>query len=285
LITDVSSVEILGLIQPSLKEIQIVIESVRSLIDDKGFELFTTTSSKQAWKLFQKLLSLAANHGFDVAVLPVATRSKKLLVCDMDATIVTTETLDDLAGRLGIGGQVSDITARAMQGDLDFRQALQQRIKLLSGQPVSIIHEVAASLQFNPGAEDLLRSAKQHGMRTVLVSGGFEQVVSVVVERLGFDCYICNRLAEANAHLTGSVLEPVVDGNTKLTVLLEACRKQGIDPAEACAIGDGANDLPMLQAAGLGIAYQGKPLLKDKIPYQINASGLDVAALMMGIAG
>ncbi len=262
----------------------VVINSTLTVKNDKCAEFSIKASSQKSWDLFQKLLAIAENKFFDVTVLPIATRKKKLLVCDMDSTIVASETLDDVAEKIGIGKQVSEITARAMAGDLDFRQALNERVGLLIGLPEEIFSEIVETVQFNPGAETLLRLSKQNKIRTVLVSGGFEPIVNSVANKLGFDRYVCNRLDTSDGKLSGKVLEPIVDASTKLNVLLEECRELAIKPEEACCIGDGANDLPMLQAAGLGIAYQGKTLLRRSIPYQINACGLDSALLMMGMA-
>ncbi|MCZ6802816.1 MAG: phosphoserine phosphatase SerB [Proteobacteria bacterium] len=273
------------LFQQLLNDNNVVIDSSNTLLSDKATEIYITVLTQQAWELFQELLATAAAEDFDVAVLPVSSRKKKLLVCDMDSTIVKSETLDDVAERIGIGEQVSKITTRAMCGELDFRQALQERISLLKNMSEMVINEAAETLQFNPGAEILVRSAHEHGIRTVLVSGGFEPIVKVVAEKLGFDRYICNQMEISDNKLTGKVLEPIVDASTKLGVLKEECQSLGIKLEEACSIGDGANDLPLLQAAGLGIAFQGKPLLRTSIPYQLNSSGLDTVLLMMSIAG
>lgn len=254
-----------------------------SLLSSSVAELFIKVTTRQAWELFQRFLLIAMRESFDIGVLPVSTRKKKLLICDMDSTIVASETLDDIAKQVGLGEQVSKLTQRAMQGELDFRQALDERIGLLKGLPNSMLKEVVESVQFNAGAEMLLSKAKQHSIRTVLVSGGFEPIVKRVAEKLGFDRYVCNKLEVSNGHLTGTVLEPVVDSEKKLNVLMEECRQLKIDTEQVCAIGDGANDIPMLKAAGLGIGFEGKPLVRDSIPYQVNTSGLESVLSMMGI--
>lgn len=280
----------------STDSIQAKIETVKQYLNNKNIvvntvevfsnkfaELLIKLSNQQAWILFKELLILATQEEFDVAVLPENSRRKKLLVCDMDSTIVTSETLDDIAAHAGIGEQVSQITARAMRGELDFQQALDERVSLLKGLPESIFEEIIEKIELNPGAEILLRQSKKNNIRTVLVSGGFEQIVKVIAEKLAFDRYVCNDMQIENGKLTGKVIKPIVDASTKLNVLIEECQSLEIKPEEACSIGDGANDLPMLQAAGLGIGFQSKPLLKSLIPYQINSSGLDFILLMMGI--
>jgi phosphoserine phosphatase len=262
----------------------VAINSASTLSNNSGTEFSIRASTQRAWGLFQKLLTMAVCEDFDVAVLPASTRKKKLMICDMDSTIVASETLDDIAERIGIGEQVSQITERAMRGELDFRQALEERVILLRDVSEDVFDEIAKTVRFNPGAETLLKVSKQNEIRTVLVSGGFEPIVKVVAEKLGFDRYVCNRMQINDGKLSGKVLEPIVDASTKLQLLKEECQLMSIKPEQACCIGDGANDLPMLQAAGLGIGFQGKPLLRASIPYQLNSSGLDSVLLMMGIA-
>jgi phosphoserine phosphatase len=275
---------VVKLTQQFFEKDNIVINSVNVLSNNRATELFISTSTQKAWASFQKLLASFSNEEVDVFVLPVAGRKKKLLICDMDSTIVKTETLDDIAARIGIGEQVSEITARAMQGDLDFRKALDERVSLLKGISENVFAEIAETVQFNLGAELLINSAQEHGIRTVLVSGGFEPVVKVVAGKLGFDRYVCNKTEISGDKLTGKVLEPIVDAKTKLSVLKEESEQLAIVPAEACAVGDGANDLPMLQAAGLGVGFKGKPLVCAGTPHQINSSDLSSILLMMGIA-
>ena len=240
--------------------------------------------SQTAWTLFQALLSRAMDAGFDVAIVPIAQRKKQLLLCDMDSTIVSSETLDDIAAAIGIGEQVSQITAQAMRGELDFKQALDARVALLKGLPLTALTDVIESIALNPGAERLLTRCRQSGLRSVLVSGGFEPIVKHITEQLGFDRYVCNRMQVEEGKLSGRVQLPVVDSDTKLSVLKEECSKLNIKPEQACCIGDGANDLPMLQHAGFGIGFHAKPIVNKTITYQINHSGLDFALAMMGIA-
>lgn len=266
-----------------IQDHDVVIKTFSTSIKNNFVEFFVETSAPRAWELFQLLLIQAEKKKVDLAVLPAATRRKQLLICDMDSTIVASETLDDVAEQVGIGKQVSEITDRAMRGELDFRQALDERVGLLKGLSEEIFNELAGTIELNSGAETLLNVCKLHGMRTVLVSGGFEPIVKHVANRLGFDRYVCNRLEVSNERLSGKVMQPVVDASTKSNVLKEECQKMAITPEDACCLGDGANDLPMLEKAGLGIAYRGKPLLRDVVPYQINFSGLDSALMMMGI--
>ena len=261
----------------------IVVESVPQLANTHT-EVLIRCSSQEAWALFQSLLLIAREQEFDIAVLPVVSRKKKLMLCDMDSTIVSSETLDDIAANVGIGTQVSEITTRAMRGELDFRQALDQRVALLKGLSETVLSDVINTISFNSGAEALLKQARLSGVRTILVSGGFELIVKHVADTLGFDSYICNRIQLSEGKLSGKVIEPVVDSNTKRDTLREQCKEMGIELAESCCIGDGANDLAMLTTAGLGIDFHAKPIVKETTPYQINFSGLDFALSIMGIA-
>ena len=268
--------------QQCLYKNKISIDSVNAMPDNNATEFFITTTTQVAWKVFIELLG--AGHDFDCFVLPAHGREKKLLICDMDSTIVQTETLDDIAKFIGIGEQVSEITTRAMRGELDFRKALDERVSLLKGISGNVFAEIAETVKFNEGAELLINRARKQGIRTVLVSGGFEPVVKFVADKLGFDRYVCNKIEIANGNLTGKVIEPIVDAETKLNVLQEECSQSGISLELACAVGDGANDLPMLQAAGIGVGFEGKPLVRSGTPYQINYSNLISILLMMGIA-
>ncbi|GJM05040.1 MAG: hypothetical protein DHS20C09_10310 [marine bacterium B5-7] len=271
------------IVQKCLAENNIVIDSTNTSLGNEGIVFCVSMTSQRAWDVFQKLLLLLANVDTDVFVLPEAARQKQLLICDMDSTIVQTETLDDIAESIGIGAQVSEITARAMQGKLDFRKALDERVSLLKGIPEKIFDEIAQEVRFNSGAELLIESAQKRGIRTVLVSGGFEPIVKVVAAKLGFDRYVCNKTEITEGRLTGKVLNPVVDAETKLSVLKEEAKQLTIELEQACTLGDGANDLPMLKAAGLGVGYKAKPLVRAGTPYQINFSSLTSVLLMMGI--
>ena len=274
---------VIKLVQQLLDENNIDIDSINMLADKQATEFFITATTQDAWDIFKKLLVLVSDVDADVFVLPIAGRKKRLLVCDMDSTIVQTETLDDIAASMGIGEQVCEITARAMRGELDFRKALDERVSLLKGVSEKLFDEIAQEVQINLGAEELINLARKHGLRTVLVSGGFEPIVKVVAARLGFDHYVCNKAEITNGKLTGKVVEPIVDAGTKLNVLKEEAKQLTITLEQACTVGDGANDLPMLQVAGIGVGYKGKPLVRTGTPYQINTSSLASILLMMGI--
>ena len=285
-----------GSIDLDLKRFDSQVQVAKQLIEDKGPPIvldrcrmigvahdieFKVTSSA-AWQIFQSLNSQLVN--VDIAVQPVSQRTKKLLICDMDKTIVDAETLDEVAEAVGIGQQVATITEQAMRGEIDFDASLRQRVGLLKGQPEQAFIDMANACRLNPGAEQLVQKAGQAGLYTVLISGGFDTIARPIARRLGFDEVHSNRLEVDNGILTGGVLAPIVDANSKRALLLSIAAKMGIDPVECCAIGDGANDIPMITLAGLGIAYQGKPATRKATPYQINQTDLTTALYFMGLS-
>ena len=197
----------------------------------------------------------------DVLAQPVANRRKKLLVADMDSTIVEGETLDDLAALVGIGEKIAAITARAMNGEMNFEDALHERISMLAGVHVSIMQTTADELRLNPGAETLVRTMSANGAYTALVSGGFRFFTQRVADQIGFDFNRGNQLEIVDEHLTGNVIKPIVTKDVKVETLNQLAQEKSISAADAVTVGDGANDLPMLQAAGLGVAYHAKPVV------------------------
>jgi len=244
--------------------------------------IYIECTPQQAWALLQAVRRrLTAT---DVYLQPENTASMRLLICDMDMTIVAAETLDEVAARLGLGERIAAITARAMHGEIDFDSALRERIAMLAGQPEQVFHDIVGELQLNPGAAELLAAAKAAGVHCVLVSGGFVQVVEPIARRLGFDDYFCNYLEVADGRLSGAVQDPIVNADFKCGLLQRVARSLEITLDECCAIGDGANDLPMLRAAGLGIAYHGKPILRAASACRIDATDLTSAIHFMRLA-
>ncbi len=196
----------------------------------------------------------------DVIVQPTLGRAKKLLVADMDSTMITVECIDELADYAGIKDQIAAVTEAAMRGELDFAEALDARVALLKDLEASAIDRCRAErVRLMPGAKALIRTMKAHGARTVLVSGGFTVFAEPVAAEIGFDVAIANRLGIADDRLDGLVAKPIVDAATKLTTIEAERAALGLETAETLAVGDGANDIPMIQAAGLGVAYHAKP--------------------------
>jgi phosphoserine phosphatase len=201
-----------------------------------------------------------ADAPIDAIAQPVAGRRKRLLLADMDSTLIGQECIDELAARVGIGARVAAITERAMRGEIAFEPALRERVALLAGLPEAVIAEVLATrITVTPGAPTLVRTMRAHGAYATIVSGGFTQFTGAIAARLGFDEHRANRLIVADGLLVGRVAEPILGRDAKLATLRDLSARLGLDAPETLAIGDGANDLAMLGAAGLGVAFRAKP--------------------------
>jgi phosphoserine phosphatase len=219
----------------------------------------------------------------DVAVQPRRGRRKRLLVCDMDSTIITTECIDELADFAGVREQVAEITRRAMAGELEFAGALRERVALLEGLPETVLERTYAErVRLTPGAHTLVQTMRAHGAFTVLVSGGFRFFTARVAADAGFDLEVANDLELREGRLSGRVREPILDRDTKLATLLRVARERGLDPADALAAGDGANDLPMLLAAGLGVAFHAKPAVAAAAAVRVDHGDLTALLHLQG---
>lgn len=204
----------------------------------------------------RKELALMDHGALDVVVQPMGDRTKKLIVADMDSTMITVECIDELADYAGIKDQIAAITKRAMKGELDFRAALIERVALLGGTAESVLAECRMErVKLTRGARTLVQTMKAHGAYSVLVSGGFTAFAGPVGEAIGFDMVVANELGIAGGKLSGTVSEPIVDAAAKLETLKAEAAKHGLPLGETLAVGDGANDIPMLAAAGLGVGY------------------------------
>ena len=218
----------------------------------------------------------------DVAVMPSADRAKHVLVADMDSTVVTGETLDEMAAVLGLKDRIAAITARAMNGELDFEAALRERVGLLAGLPETDVRATLDRVGLTPGAQTLVRTMRAKGAHTVLVSGGFTAIAEPVAAWCGFDEVVANELLFENGVLSGDVTTPIVDKAVKDRVLADAARRRGVDVSAACAVGDGANDLPMLSRAGLGVAFHAKPAVRAAAPIRIEHGDLTALLYLQG---
>jgi phosphoserine phosphatase len=188
-------------------------------------------------------------------------RRKKLLVADMDSTIVTAETLDELAAHAGVQDQIAAITQRSMNGEIDFATSLRERVAMIRGLPLAALEETWARIELMPGAEVLVRSMAAQGAHCAIASGGFTWFTARVAEKVGFHSHHANILLDDGARLTGKVEEPVFDRDAKLTILKKLAAELGLPISATAAVGDGANDLAMLGAAGLGVAFRAKPVV------------------------
>lgn len=221
----------------------------------------------------------------DLVVRPFAGRRKKMLLADMDSTMIQQECIDELAAEAGVGEHVAAITARAMNGELDFEAALDERVKLLAGLDATIIDKVLAErIVHMPGGRVLVQTMKANGGFAALVSGGFTAFTSAVGDALGFDENRANTLEVRNGKLTGAVLRPILGQQAKLDALKDITARLGLDVADVLAVGDGMNDLLMLSHAGTGVALHGKPALQEKCDVRVNHGDLTALLYLQGYA-
>ena len=220
--------------------------------------------------------------GIDAVVVPALLRRKKLLVADMESTIIENEMLDELAEFLGLRDRIAGITARAMNGEIDFASALKERVGLLKGLPVARLDEAAKRIRYTPGGATLVATMKKHGAFCALVSGGFTFFTSKVRKTLGFDLDAANVLRHDGQKLTGEVEPPILGKEAKLATLDRLCVERQTSVGEAMTVGDGANDLPMLKAAGLGVAFHAKPAVAAAVSAHIVHGDLTALLYLQG---
>lgn len=210
-------------------------------------------------------------------------RSRRLICFDMDSTLIETEVIDELAERAGVGGKVREITASAMRGEIDFRESFSQRVALLKGLDVSVMEEIARNLPITEGLERMMTILKRVGYKTAILSGGFTYFGNYLRQKYGFDYVYANELEIEDGRLTGRYVGEVVDGRRKAELLRLLCQFEEINIAQSVAVGDGANDLPMLNLAGLGIAFHAKPKVKATARQSISTIGLDGILYFLGL--
>ena len=209
-------------------------------------------------------------------------RNRRLAVFDMDSTLIEAEVIDELAKAAGVGDQVSEITERAMAGELDFKASFKERLALLKGLDVSVLDSIGASLRLTEGAEVLFAELKRLGYKTAILSGGFTYFAKQLQAKLGIDYVFANELAVEDGKVTGVAVAPIVDAQRKADLLRELAQKEGLSLEQTIAVGDGANDLPMLAIAGLGVAFRAKPLVKKSAKHAISTLGLDGVLYLLG---
>ena len=234
----------------------------------------------------RELLEVAGALDVDLAYQQdnMYRRNRRLVVFDMDSTLIEAEVIDELAKVAGVGDEVSAITERAMRGEIDFSESFRKRVALLCGLKESALRRVADELKITEGAEHLISTLRALGFKTAILSGGFTYFARHLQERLGMDYVYANELDIDDGLVTGKVSGAIVDGARKAELLRQLAREEGIDLQQVIAVGDGANDLPMLSIAGLGIAFRAKPLVKKTAEQSISTLGLDAILYLLGIS-
>lgn len=231
--------------------------------------------------LSRSVTEQASKLGFEVNCVPngLSISQFGIITLDMDSTLIELECIDDIAAQCGVGEEVARMTEFAMQGHMPFAEYLRERVKLFSGAPAHIVDVTATHAKLMPGAVELINFAKAHGLKTYILSGGFDTIAKVVAGQLGMTGFLCNRLIIQDGKLTGETTGPgggeILDADGKRRALDMLCMLHGLDHSQAIAGGDGANDLEMIKAAGLGFAFHGKPIVAASAPYRINKAGLD----------
>ncbi len=254
---------------------------VQWLAPDEAADFALAEVPGNLWQVWDELQAM----GVDLAVQRIEGRRKKMLLADMDSTMIRQECIDELADAAGVGDRVKEITARAMNGDLDFEGALTERVGLLKGLPETVIAEVLESrITLMPGGPVLLATMKAHGAHAALVSGGFTAFTTRIAATLGFDEHRANSLLVENGHLTGEVGRPILGRAAKVQALDEITARLGITPEDVLAVGDGANDLGMLQRAGTGVALHAKPSVQAQCDIRVNHGDLTALLYLQGYA-
>lgn len=245
--------------------------SIRGKIDNKA-------------ELTEKFMQISHDLDVDIAFQEdnIYRRNRRLVCFDMDSTLIKTEVIDELAQLAGVGNEVKSITEQAMNGEIDFKESFKRRMKLLKGLREEVLHDIAVNLPITKGARRLIDTLKSYGFKTAILSGGFSYFGKYLQKELGIDYVYANQLEIKDGVLTGGYLGEIVDGNKKAEYLREIAQKEGIDIGQTIAVGDGANDLAMLNVAGLGIAFHAKPTVKDNAQNSISSIGLDGVLYLLG---
>jgi phosphoserine phosphatase len=262
------------------------IDRITRLASDPVTCLELDVSGAEPVSLRDALAREASNRGVDVAVQPggLYRRAMRLIVMDVDSTLIQDEVIDLLAARAGCADEVAKVTESAMRGDLDFAASLRERVALLTGLNASVLDSVRAGLRLTPGAQTLIRTLKRLGYKCGIVSGGFTAVIEPLATELGIDYIAANTLEISDGKLTGRVLDPVIDRDGKTEALRRFAVAAGVPLSQTVAVGDGANDLGMIAAAGLGVAFNAKPVVRDAADTALNVPYLDAILYLLGIS-
>lgn len=269
-----------SLLENSLAKLDIKVDSVvalkpdNELVQSKAVRLHIQCEVS-AKLLSTKLESLANSQQLDIFILPKEFTPPKLAVFDMDSTLIATEVIDELAVKAGIGNQVKAITEQAMAGELDFKQSFSKRMGLLEGLDTQVLSQIKQSLPIMDGAQALFKTLGNRNCYSAILSGGFTYFANYLQDELSIDEVHANVLDVENNRLTGKVIEPIIDARAKAETLKQLAQQQGFNLSQTMAVGDGANDLLMLDAAGLGVAFHAKEAVQKQAEFKLNHNGLD----------
>ena len=244
-----------------------------------------TVSGGDIDKIREQLIAAAAARPMDIAIQPegLERRAKRMVIMDVDSTLIENEVINLLAEEAGVGQRVTEITAAALRGEIDFEASLRERVALLEGLDEDALRRTATQITVTPGARTFIRTLKRMGMKTAIVSAGFTRFANALAAELGIDHSLSNTLDVQNGVLTGRLAGELVDGARKAAFLHEVAASEGISPSQVVAVGDGANDLDMLAAAGLGIAFNAKPVVRERADTSVTVPYLDAILFLMGV--
>jgi len=242
-------------------------------------------SSLSAVKLAHQARSVLSQAPLDVVCTPVEGRRKKLLICDMDSTVIDQECIDELGDAFGVGSQIREITSAVVGGNISFSDALRRRMALMKGLDQALLDSVYRDrITLKTGARTLVQTMRHHGAYCILVSGGFSYFTQRIAERIGFHSHQANELAFENGRLTGEICEPILGRSAKLETLKKLCQQKNLQPRDVLAVGDGANDIKMIEVAGLGVAFHGAPALKERANACIDHGNLTTLLYAQGFS-
>jgi phosphoserine phosphatase len=256
----------------------------RSLSDRRLCRTMWISAAAVPASIAAELRQLSEDSGIDLIWQEMASRQRdyRLAIFDMDSTLIRCEVIDELATEAGVGEAVSTITEQAMRGEIDFQESFRRRLSMLRGLPEEVLMSIAGRLPVTEGMPELITTLRARGIYTAIVSGGFTYFAEYLQRHYGFDRVLANALEIIDHRVTGRVLGDIIDGPAKRDWLMALASELAIEPEQIIAVGDGANDIPMLQAAGLGVAFQAKPRVREVVPCAINFSGLDSVLYLLG---
>lgn len=250
-----------------------------------AFEITASITSQSFNEMKRSLSEISRQTSIDLSIEPATVRrnSKRLVMLDVDSTFIQQEAIDLLAAKAGNADAVAQITQRAMNGEIDFQQSLRQRVSLLKGLPVTVLDQVRSEITLTPGAKTLVRTLHSLGHKVGVVSGGFLEIIAPIADQLQLDFVLANSLDQLDGVLSGTVREPIVDRAAKAQALRAFAAQEKIDLSQTVAVGDGANDIDMLEIAGMGIAFNAKPILRESADASITNPYLDSVLYLLGI--